>query len=144
VAVLLIVAHARGSAAQSVTDADTLVLNGKTHQLWGIEAPDTKQVCPDGWPAGRLAKTRLEALIEGRTVVCEEMEPDHYGRATAICRVDGEDLGALMVREGMAWAFASSNSRAYAQQEDAAKAERVGIHGHGCDVPWEWRAQQRR
>ncbi|MDI1264564.1 MAG: hypothetical protein PS018_15025 [bacterium] len=57
-AALLIVALAHGSSAQSVTDGDTLVLNGKTYQLWGIEAPDTKQVCRDGWAAGQLAATR--------------------------------------------------------------------------------------
>ena len=27
---------------------------------------------------------------------------DRYGRIVAICRVSGEDLGAIMVREGLA------------------------------------------
>jgi len=120
-----------------------LVLNGKTYQLWGIEAPDTKQVCRDGWAAGQLAATRLRELIEGRTVVCEEVEYDRYGRKEALCRAGGEDLSAVMVREGMAWAF-DRYSRDYAGQEDKAKAEGLGLHGHSCAVPWEWRAQQRR
>ena len=127
---------------QTITDGDTLKLNGIIYRLWGIDAPETKQDCPDGWPAGRLATTRLQALMQGKTILCEDKGRDRYGRMLAICRADGEDLGAIMVREGMAWAFARY-SRDYAPQEDQAKAEGLGVHGHGCVVPWEWRALQR-
>jgi endonuclease YncB( thermonuclease family) len=49
-------------AAAQVTDGDTLKQGGVTYRLWGIDAPEAKQVCPDGWPAGSLAATRLQAL----------------------------------------------------------------------------------
>ena len=42
-----------------MTDGDTLILNSITYRLWGTDAPETKQDCPDGWPAGRMATTRL-------------------------------------------------------------------------------------
>ena len=48
------VAAAAGDA--SITDGDTLKLDGITYRLLGIDAPETKQDCPDGWPAGRLAE----------------------------------------------------------------------------------------
>jgi endonuclease YncB( thermonuclease family) len=51
---------------------------------------------------------RLQALTAGRSIVCEEKDRDRYGRTVAICRVSGEDLGAIMVREGMAWALVCS------------------------------------
>jgi endonuclease YncB( thermonuclease family) len=45
-------------AAQSAVDGDTLKQGGVTYRLWGIDAPEAKQVCPDGWPAGSLAGCR--------------------------------------------------------------------------------------
>ena len=47
--------------AQTITDGDTLKQGGVTYRLWGIDAPELAQTCPDGWPAGRLAATRLQA-----------------------------------------------------------------------------------
>jgi endonuclease YncB( thermonuclease family) len=91
--------------AQTVTDGDTLKQSGVTYRLWGIDAPEAKQVCPDGWPAGSLAATRLQALTVGRPIVCQEKDRDRYGRVVAICRASGEDLGAIMVREGIGSAF---------------------------------------
>lgn len=67
--------------------------------------------------------------------------PRQYGRIVAICRPSGEDIGTIMVREGMAWAFVRY-SRDYVDQEAKAKAEQLGVHAHGCQSAWEWRAQQ--
>ena len=128
--------------AQTITDGDTLKLNGTIYRLWGIDAPETKQDCPDGWPAGRLATTKLQALIQGKTVACEAKDTDRYGRTVAICRAGGEDLGAIMVREGMAWAFIRY-SRDYVDQEAAARAEGLGVHAHECAPAWDWRARSR-
>ena len=47
----------------------------------------------------------MQALTAGRSIVCQEKDRDRYGRIVAICRANGEDLGAIMVREGFAWAF---------------------------------------
>lgn len=38
--------------AQTATDGDTLKHNSRTYRLWGIDAPEGKQACPDGWNAG--------------------------------------------------------------------------------------------
>ena len=55
----------------------------------------------------------------------------------------GEDLGAIMVREGLAWAFTRYSVDYVDQQEEARRANR-GVHAHDCLPAWEWRAQQRR
>lgn len=131
------------AAAQPIiTDGDTIKLNGTIYRLWGIDAPETKQDCPDGWPAGRLATTHLQSLIAGRNVICERKDTDRYGRTVAVCRAGGEDLGAIMVRDGYAWAFVRY-SRDYAGQEERAKAAGLGVHRHGCALAWEWRQKQR-
>jgi len=90
----------------------------------------------------RLLASSHRSLVQGKTVVCEAKDTDRYGRTVAICRASGEDLGAIMVREGMAWAFVRY-SRDYVGQESRARADRLGVHAHGCTVAWEWRAQQR-
>ena len=136
-------ASSRPALAQTITDGDTLRLNGVVYRLWGIDAPETKQDCPDGWAAGRLATTHLQSLISGRLVICEQKDTDRYGRIVAICRVGGVDLGAMMVRDGYAWAF-TRYSAAYAVQEALAKKEVLGIHRHNCMPAWDWRASQRR
>lgn len=129
--------------AQSVSDGDTLKLGGTTYRLWGIDAPELAQTCQDGWPAGRQAATKLQQLVQGRSVTCERKDTDRYGRTVAICRAAGQDLGELLVREGMAWAFVRY-SLDYVTSEAAAKRQGLGIHGHGCAPAWEWRAQRRQ
>lgn len=139
-----LLALASGASAQtaSISDGDTLKLRGTTYRLWGIDAPEAKQTCPDGWAAGRMATTRLQELISGRTVICQEKSRDRYGRTVAVCRAGGEDIGAILVREGLAWAFVRYNAD-YVDQEARAKADRLGVHAHGCAPAWEWRAEQR-
>ena len=130
------------ASPQTITDGDSIKLDGTAYRLWGIDAAEMKQVCEDGWPAGRAATTYIRELIRGRTVACEYRTKDRYGRTVALCRADGEDLGAAMVRAGHAWAFVRY-SRDYVTQEQLARAKGLGIHAHGCIPAWEWRAQQR-
>jgi endonuclease YncB( thermonuclease family) len=73
---------------------------------------------------------------------CQEKDRDRYGRIVAICRASGEDLGAIMVREGFAWAFTRFSVDYVDQQEEARRANR-GVHAHDCVPAWEWRAEQR-
>ncbi len=92
------------AVAQSagVSDGDTLKLRGTTYRIWGIDAPEAKQTCPDGWPAGRLATTHLQSLIAGRSVTWQAKDRDRYGRTVAVCFAGGVDLGERMVRDGYA------------------------------------------
>lgn len=130
-------------AAQTITDGDTIKQGGAIYRLHGIDAPELKQTCPDGWPAGRMAATRLLDLTRGRQVVCQAKARDRYGRTVAVCRASGEDLGAILVREGMAWAFVRYSSD-YVGEEGRAKAAQLGVHRHACQPAWEWRAGQKR
>jgi endonuclease YncB( thermonuclease family) len=127
--------------AQTVNDGDTIKLNGTTYRLWGIDAAEKHQACADGWPAGVEASKALLEMMRGRTITCEPLTKDRYGRTVALCRADGEDLGTAMVRAGMAWSF-SRYSSDYAGAEWAAMGARAGVHRHDCIPPWEWRARR--
>ena len=131
------------ASAQTVTDGDTIKLSGTTYRLWGIDAPETRQSCADGWPAGANASAALTELMRGRTVTCEGITRDRFGRTVAVCRADGRDLGADMVAAGLAWNFTRYNGD-YDAQEAEARLQKLGVHAHDCAVAWEWRAEQRR
>ena len=129
------------AAAQTVTDGDTIKLAGTTYRLWGIDAPESKQSCADGWPAGSEATRALRSLIEDREVYCEPRGSDRYGRTIGLCWADGTDIQAAMVSAGMAWAFVRY-SKDYVGQEREAKEAKRGVHAHDCELPWEWRAKR--
>jgi endonuclease YncB( thermonuclease family) len=112
-----------------VADGDTIVAGASHYRLWAIEAPDLRQVCPDGWPAGLQARRALETMIRDRRVACENRGLDPYRRALALCRVDGQDLGAAMVAAGMAWAASPPD---YLVIEHNARDEGLGLHAHQC------------
>ena len=66
------------AAAQTVTDGDTIKMDGITYRLWGIDAPETKHDCADGWTAGRratrLGGTARQAWIEHSHRIAGGME----------------------------------------------------------------------
>lgn len=131
-------AAAPGASALRVIDGDTLELNGERIRLFGVDAPEGGQVCASGEP-GPLATAALEALTRGRGLRCEGRDRDRYGRRIAVCRAGGEDLGAALVRAGLAWNYARYAGDRYAAEERAARESRRGIWAMGCDEPWVWR-----
>lgn len=124
-------------AQVTVTDGDSLKVNGTTIRLYGIDAPELNQWCGN-YPAGIVAAGTLEMLTRGKSVTCEPKTTDRYGRVVAVCKADGEDLSSAMVQVGMAWAF-TRYSRDYVEQEALAKLENLGVHAHRCQPAWEYR-----
>lgn len=71
------------------------------------------------------------AIADGRPIdPMPGQDRDRYGRIVAICRASGDDLGAVLVREGLAWAIVRYSSD-YVGQEGRAKAARAGVHARG-------------
>jgi len=68
------------ASAQTVTDGDTIKLDGTRWRLWGIDAPETQQTCADGWPARIEVTAAMRRLIEGKLVTCEARGHDRYRR----------------------------------------------------------------
>lgn len=143
VQILLAASHlfATSAFAQVATaiDGDTLKIGGRPVRIHGIDAPEIRQRC-GAWQAGELAQEALAAMVTGRTVRCEGRGNDRFGRMLATCKIDSFDIGAEMVRSGMALAFVRYSSD-YVSQEAEAKAAGRGMHGYACEAPWEYRAR---
>ncbi len=143
---LCILFAAPASAGVRIVDGDTLELDGRMVRLNGIDAPETWQTCGGArgeWRCGDAAADRLAEMTRGRNVFCEGREIDAYGRLIATCRADGEDIGAAMVREGLAWAFVRYDD-VYTPEERAAKAARRGVWSGPSTPAWELRAARWR
>lgn len=131
---------APAAADQTVIDGNTLRYQGKAVHLWGIDAPDRRQRCADGWPAGEVAREYLIGLIDNRKLVCTLKTAETAKPVFAVCSVDGQDLAKSMVAEGMAWSY-PAQSEDYVVADSNAMFLLMGIHAHPCMKAWEWRAR---
>lgn len=128
-------------ARPRVIDGDTLVLEGREVRLAGLDAPEYRQSCDrsgKAWPCGEEAAAALRRLVGAGPIRCEGSRNDKYGRLLARCAA-GEDLGARLVREGLAVAYGD-----YKPEEAAARVARRGLWGGTFEPPAEWRARMER
>src|SRR5258708_16900431 len=90
----------------SVSDGDTLESHRTRIRLWGIDAPESSQLCRGEdslqYRCGAKAANDLDAFIARRPVSCIPISLDRYGRTVASCSVGGVDLGEWLVINGLA------------------------------------------
>lgn len=131
-----------------VVDGDTIDVNGTRIRFQGIDTPETGQSCRDAagevYSCGLVASAALTLKIGEGGVRCDlEPERDRYGRALGTCyAADGTDLNGWLVRNGYGLAYRRYSER-YVAQEDAARAESVGMHSGYFVPPWDWRKGKR-
>src|SRR5436305_6538863 len=81
----------------NVIDGDTLEIHGQRIRLWGIDAPESSQLCRGEdslqYRCGAKAANDLDAFIDARPLNCTPITTDRYGRTVATCSVAGADLG---------------------------------------------------
>lgn len=148
IAVLVVLALAAGLAwfraedivltgAARIVDGDTLVVAGRRVRLAGLDAPEMDQLClREGrdYPCGIVARDALRTLLAGREPSCAIEGRDRYGRDLGRCSVAGADLGADLVRRGLAVAYG-----AYTPEENAARAAGAGLWAGSFTRPDAWR-----
>ena len=104
----------------SITDGDTIKMNGESKgtRLVGFNTPETyKPLCQQELALGKKATQRLEelvrtaSLVEVEKVACaclpgtQGTSECNYGRSCGVLRVDGRDVGPILVSEGLAVNF---------------------------------------
>lgn len=131
----------------SVIDGDTVEIHGQRIRLWGVDAPEARQSCDDAigvaYACGRLSANRLDQRLENKTVSCWLQDTDRYGRMVARCETDGEDVGAWLVRQGLAVRYARYAGTAYMIEEVAARRDKSGIWTGAFVNPEDWRRERR-
>jgi endonuclease YncB( thermonuclease family) len=141
VCLLLAATTACADAASTVTDADTLIVDGTIFQLDGIEGPQTDQVCLDEsgakWPCGIAARDRLREWIGKRAVRCDDKGADRIfrKRRKGVCWIEGEtaSLNQWLVREGWAFNLEPSAKGRFKADQESARDNRKGLW-KGCFV----------
>lgn len=135
-----------------VIDGDTLEIDGRLVQLYGIDAPELGQMCDRGddlWECGREAALYLHKLVSfgGPPVQCEPWgEPGAPGAEAAtdtevvvgICQIGPKELGLTMVHNGYAVALPDSFPE-YREAEALARQATLGLWKGHFVLPWEWR-----
>ena len=132
------------SGVAHVVDGDTLTVGGARVRLSGVDAPELAQRCGSGkvQACGGTAASWLRERVEGRRVDCSVIDRDRYGRAVAVCRLSGVDLGSALVEAGWATAY-RRYTLAYVPAEDRARAARRGIWQRGLERPEDYRRSRR-
>lgn len=126
----------------TVVDGDSLRIDGVAIRLEGIDTPELQQICEASgqtYRCGDAARRELARLVGGIAVTCDVVGRDRYRRSLARCEVEGEDVGASLVRRGFAVAYGKS----YGREESQARRERVGLWAGRFQPPSEWRKDHR-
>ncbi|MEO1282952.1 MAG: thermonuclease family protein [Pseudomonadota bacterium] len=126
-----------------VLSGDTLLVDGQTLKLSGIDAPERGQTCKrprsQRWRCGVSAERALQKLVRRKTVSCVLDGSPELDRQGAVCSVGETDVAAELVKTG--YVFAQPGFFApYTGLESAAKEKKVGIWRGTPDRPETYRA----
>ena len=129
-------------------DGRTLVINGTTARLQGIDAFSLKQSCKtkhdDPFPCGEVATKALATILRNVTITCKPADAEAPTAPVLLvtCRGGPVDIAEQQVLLG--WAFADPETgQRYKRAERAAKALNEGAWKGKFDYPWDWRKQNR-
>jgi endonuclease YncB( thermonuclease family) len=99
------------SPALRIIDGDTFDLNGTRYRAARYDSPELHHArCARERDLALRAKHRLEALLR-QPFTIEHVRcwhgylRDRYGRSCAVVRVNGIDVGDILIREGLAVSF---------------------------------------
>jgi len=128
-----------------IVDGDTITISGNKIRLSGIDTPEQNQTCRRAgvtWRCGYEATETLRNWTYTKEVRCIGDEKDRYGRLIANCFVDGYNVNARLVYEGLALAY-RKYSKQYVPEEDKARAAKRGMWAGEFVPPWDWRKGKR-
>jgi len=134
-----------------VIDGDTIKINKKKIRLFGIDAPEKKQICKKiymnffiftfqkDYKCGEKSALALSKKLEDKEVKCIlEKNKDKYKRNIGTCYVKKQDINRWLVKNGYALAY-KKYSKKYVLDEQYAKGNKLGIWKGTFISPEKWR-----
>lgn len=128
----------------SIIDGDTIEIHGQRIRLWGIDAPESSQLCRDAksdlYRCGGRAANELAAFLADKVVRCEPVDIDRYGRTVARCFAGDADIDEWLVDGGLALDWPRYSRGRYAAAQQSAERGARGIWSGSFVEPWRYRA----
>jgi endonuclease YncB( thermonuclease family) len=125
-----------------VIDTDLLILEGHRVFLLGVESVEEGQVCGidnQPWECWAAAVRMLQTIAGEGEMTCEVISgPNFLSEVIAWCTVNGEDVGARLVRSGFGLPILEETD-AYLDEMEAAQAEGIGLWQSIFHDPAAWR-----
>ncbi len=122
-------------------DGDSLLINDKRIRIINIDAPEYDQTCKDSnnktYFCGQVAKQRMAQLVANNKTICKSKGYDRYKRILATCYVNDKDIGAIMVKEGLAVEYGG-----YLIEQFSARVKKNGMWAGKFDSPRDWRKRR--
>lgn len=110
-AAVLVAVPLAAHAQLRVIDGDTVMIDGQTIRIEGLDAPEMRGHCQAEIALARAATARLEELLSGGYSV-EAHRLDRYRRRLAIIRdAAGRNVADVLIAEGLARAYHGRGQR---------------------------------
>ena len=141
------------SGNAQIIDGDTIKINSKKIRLYGIDAPEFKQMCKKtyltiiffsftkDYPCGKISTEKLKKKINNKVITCKIFDTDRYKRLIGECYKKNLNLNSWLVANGHAVAY-RKYSKKYVADEINAKNEKLGIWQGKFEMPWEYRRKK--
>lgn len=132
-----------------VVDGDTIGIRDQRIRLAAIDACEVDQSGTRGgveWPCGKIARSFMRSIADGKHVTCRVIDTDQYRRLVAQCFESGRDIGLAIVAAGLAETLFrylprqhGMNLGEYVGTEERAKAANAGMWSAEIVKPSEFR-----
>lgn len=139
------VARPRELAMPIVVDGDTIddFATGVRYRIANIDAPETgdNAKCFKERERGEISRQAVIQLFGAaqRIEVRQTWRIDRYGRRVAFVLVDGEDLGRILVKRGLAVLWRGQRNKWCGKSGGLARMARAGAAQHACNTCRTWR-----
>jgi endonuclease YncB( thermonuclease family) len=125
----------------SVHDGDTLMVNGQSIRLDGIDAPELDQAY------GPSPRAHLATMVLGQSVTITYAKTDLYDRVVGtVFKPDCTQVNLEQVKSGAAWYYEAYKCEidihqrtAFAVAQSSARAARLGLWAAPAEAPWVFR-----
>jgi len=135
-------AYPKITGSITVIHAHVFYINGRYVKLYGVDAPDSDQLCADSagssYNCGEVAASWVRNWIDNNVIDCYLLKVEPRGYDLATCIWGDYDIGAGLV--GAGWGLADTReTNIYKPYEAKAQGEASGLWSGTFYLPEDWR-----